>query len=157
MGSIDELDARVIALMRSEPRIGVSEIARRVGAARGTVQARLEKLVERGVIASFGPEVDPTRMGYPILAFVFLELAQGRLEEAVEHLSAIPEVLEAHGTSGTLDLLCRVAARDTEHLQIVIGRMLDTSAVQRSTSHVALSRQIPLRCEPLVDQAWRPR
>jgi DNA-binding Lrp family transcriptional regulator len=155
MSTIDELDAQIISLMREEPRVGISEIARRLEVARGTVQARLEKLVARGVITSFGPEVDPAKMGYPVLAFVFLELTQGRLDEAVEHLRAIPEVLEAHGTSGTRDLLCRVAAHDTEHLQEVINAVLTTPAVRRSTSYVALSRQIALRTGPLVDRAWR--
>lgn len=153
--AIDRLDAEIIALMRAEPRIGISEVSRRLDVARGTVQARLEKLVSRGVITGFGPEVDPSRMGYPVLAFVFLELSQGRLEEAVAHLRGIPEVLEAHGTSGTRDLLCRVAAHDTEHLQGIINRMLETPAVRRSTSYVALSRQIALRTEPLVEAAWR--
>jgi len=152
---IDQLDADIVGLMRSEPRIGISEISRRLEVARGTVQARLEKLVARGVITSFGPEVDPTKMGYPVLAFVFLELSQGRLDEAVAHLRAIPEVLEAHGTSGTRDLLCRIAAHDTEHLQVLIGRVLETPAVRRTTSYISLSRQIPLRSGPLIDAAWR--
>lgn len=149
---LDELDAQIIATMRAEPRIGISEIARRLAVARGTVQARLEKLVSRGMITNFGPEIDPTRMGYPILAFVFLELSQGRLEEAIEHLRSIPEVLEAHGTSGTRDLLCRVVAHDTEHLQELINLVLETSAVRRSTSYIAMSRQIPLRTEPLLER-----
>jgi DNA-binding Lrp family transcriptional regulator len=153
--SIDRLDAEIVQLMRTEPRIGISEIARRLEVARGTVQARLEKLVARGVITSFGPEVDPTRMGYPVLAFVFLELSQGRLDEAVAHLSEIPEVLEAHGTSGTRDLLCRIAAHDTEHLQKLINRVLDTPSVRRSTSYISLSRQIPLRTGPLLEASWQ--
>lgn len=150
---VDELDADILKLMRAEPRIGISEVARRLEVARGTVQARLEKLVSRGVIASFGPEIDPARMGYPVLAFVFLELSQGRLDEAVAHLREIPEVLEAHGTSGTRDLLCRIAAHDTEHLQHIINRVLETPTVRRSTSYIALSRQIALRTEPLLDAA----
>jgi len=152
---VDQLDAEIVQLMRTEPRIGISEIARRLDVARGTVQARLEKLVARGVVTSFGPEVDPTKMGYPVLAFVFLELSQGRLDEAVSHLREIPEVLEAHGTSGTRDLLVRIAARDTEHLQKLINQILETPAVRRSTSYISLSRQIPLRSGPLLDSAWR--
>ncbi|MGZ4173766.1 MAG: winged helix-turn-helix transcriptional regulator, partial [Solirubrobacteraceae bacterium] len=52
---IDDLDARLIALMAAEPRIGLMEASRRLNVARGTVQARLAKLTERGVIRSFGP------------------------------------------------------------------------------------------------------
>jgi DNA-binding Lrp family transcriptional regulator len=153
---IDELDARLVALMAAEPRIGLMEVSRRLRIARGTVQARLTKLTDRGIIKSFGPEIDPGRMGYPVLAFVFLEITQGRLTEAVEHLESVPEVLEAHATSGPRDLLCRVAARDTEQLQEIINRLLSTSAVRRSTSYIVLSTQIPHRTGPLVQAAAQP-
>jgi DNA-binding Lrp family transcriptional regulator len=153
--SIDELDARLIAALREQPRVGLLEVSRRLGVARGTVQARLAKLEARGVITGYGPEVDPAAMGYAIQAFVLLELAQGRLAEAVETLERAPEVLEADAISGSQDLLCRVVARDTEHLQDLVNRLLSTPAIRRSTSHIVLSRQVPPRTGPLVDAAAR--
>jgi DNA-binding Lrp family transcriptional regulator len=150
---IDELDGRLIAAMRDHPRVGLMEISRQLGVARGTVQARLDKLVARGVVTGFGPEVDPTHMGYPVVAFVFLEISQGRLTDAVDHLEHVPEVLEAHGTSGDRDLLCRVVAHTPGHLQEIVNRILDTPAVRRSTSYVALSEQIGFRTAPLVEAA----
>jgi DNA-binding Lrp family transcriptional regulator len=152
---IDELDARLIAALRESPRVGLLEIARRVGVARGTVQARLRKLEQRGVVTGYGPEVDPGAMGYAISAFVFVELNQGRLAEAVELLGSVPEVLEADAISGPQDLVCRVAARDTEHLQEIVNRLLATPAIQRCTSHIVLSRQVPPRTGPLVSAAGR--
>jgi DNA-binding Lrp family transcriptional regulator len=151
--AIDDLDARLIDLLAGEPRIGLMEASRRLAVARGTVQARLAKLGDRGVIRSFGPEIDPARLGYPVLAFVFLEITQGRLTEAIEHLESVPEVLEAHATSGPRDLLCRVVARDTEQLQDIINRLLATTAVRRSTSYIVLSTQIAHRTGPLVRAA----
>jgi DNA-binding Lrp family transcriptional regulator len=129
------------------------EVARRLQVARGTVQARLAKLTERGVIRGFGPELDPHRMGYPLMAFVFLQITQGRLSDAVSVLDAVPEVLEATATSGPSDLLCRVVARDTEHLQDIVNRILSNPAIRRSTSYIALSEQIPYRTGPLLEAA----
>lgn len=150
---IDQLDARLLQLMKTEPRIGIAEASRRLGVARGTVQARLRKLEETGVIRSFGPEVDPGPMGYPLMAFVQLQITQGRLRDAVTVLESVPEVLEATATSGPSDLLCRVVARDTEHLQEIVNRLLSNNAVRRSTSYIALSRPIALRTGPLVEAA----
>src|SRR3954467_15660144 len=98
-------------MLRRHPRIGLIEVARRLGVARGTVQARLDKLQARGVVTGFGPDVEPAEMGYPVMAFVALEIVQGRLDEAIEGLRAVPEVLEAHGVTGNSDILCRVVAR----------------------------------------------
>jgi DNA-binding Lrp family transcriptional regulator len=147
---LDDLDSRLLLTLRAHPRVGMLEISRRLGVARGTVQARLEKLQRRGVVTGFGPEIDPARMGYPVLAFVALEIVQGRLEEAVDGLRALPEVLEAHGVTGDRDLLCRVVAHDNGHLQEVINRMVRQPAVRRSTSQISMSRQIPYRIEPLL-------
>ena len=52
---IDELDARLIDLLAAEPRVGVLEASKRLGVARGTVQARLDRLQSRGVITGYGP------------------------------------------------------------------------------------------------------
>ena len=154
---IDGLDSRLLLTLREHPRIGLVEAARRLGVARGTVQARMDKLAARGVITGFGPEVEPARMGYPVLAFISLEIVQGRLEEAVATLARVPEVLEVHGVTGDRDLLCRVVARDNTHLQDVINAMLHTGAVQRSTSAISMTRQIPYRIEPLIAAAGSDR
>lgn len=151
MINIDRLDADLVRALAENPRVGLLEIARRLGVARGTVSARLDKLVRRGVVTGFGPEVDPAAVGFPILAFVWLEIAQGRLDEAVEQLRGVPEVLEAHATSGDRDLLCRVVAKDPEHLQEIVNTMVRTASVRRSTSHIALSHQIPMRTQPLLE------
>lgn len=148
--TIDQLDARLIATLRESPRVGLLEIARRLQVARGTVQARLAKLERGGVIIGYGPEVDPTALGYAITAFVLIELAQGRLADAVITMKAMPEVLEADAISGPQDVICRVVARDTEHLQELVNELLRTPAIRRCTSYIALSRQVPPRTGPLV-------
>lgn len=153
MTSIDTLDARLIATLRDNPRVGLLEVARRLGVARGTAQARLAKLETAGVITGHGPEIDPQRLGYPISAFIFVELAQGRLDDAVAVMESIPEVIEADAISGPQDLICRVVARDTEHLQDVVNALLRAPAIRRCTSYIVLSRPLAPRTGPLVAAA----
>ena len=149
---LDELDARILDALCDEPRVGLLEVARRVGVARGTVQARLGKL-SRGVVTGFGPEVDPAQIGYPVLAFVFLEIVQGRLEEAVDALDGGPRGARGVRGDGPRDLLCRVVARDNGHLQEIINAMVTHRSIRRSTSYIAMSRQIAYRVGPLLAQA----
>lgn len=153
--TIDELDARLIATLRENPRVGLLEVARRLKVARGTVQARLAKLERAGVITGHGPEINAAAMGYAITAFMLIELAQGRLEDAVAAMQAMPEVLEADAISGPQDVICRVVARDTEHLQALVNELLETPAIRRCTSYIVLSRQVPPRTGPLVAAAGR--
>jgi DNA-binding Lrp family transcriptional regulator len=153
MTTLDPIDAKILSILSEDGRMGVVELARRAGVARGTAQARLDKLRERGVITGFGPSVDPAAIGFPILAFVHLEIVQGKLDDAVSGLARVPELLEAYGTSGPRDLLCRVVARDTEHLQDVLNRILQTPSVRRTTTYLGLSTQIVHRTTSLLGGA----
>jgi DNA-binding Lrp family transcriptional regulator len=100
-GAIDRLDAALIELLVAEPRVGVLEASRRLGVARGTVQARLDRLQDRGVITGYGPDVDPAALGYEVTAFITLEIRQvGGHDPVAERLAVIPEVLEVHTITG---------------------------------------------------------
>jgi DNA-binding Lrp family transcriptional regulator len=152
--TLDDLDAHLIALLATEPRIGVLECARRLRVARGTVQARLDKLVARGVVRGFGPEISPAAIGYGVMAFVTLEIRQRLGHDPVaSHLAGIPEVLEAHTITGSGDLLCRLVARNNADLQRVIDQVVACEGIVRAVTNIALAEQIPYRTLPLVRAA----
>ncbi|MFC5751978.1 Lrp/AsnC family transcriptional regulator [Actinomadura rugatobispora] len=155
---IDELDGRVIALFAAEPRIGVLEASRRLGVARGTVQARLDRLVRDGVIRGFGPEIDPAALGYGVTAFVTLQIRQpGGHDPVAERLAGVPEVIEAHTITGGGDMLCRVVARSNQDLQRVIDMIVGVRGVERASSVISLATQVPQRTLPLVAAAARAK
>lgn len=153
---MDELDAMLLHLFADEPRVGVLEASRRLGVARGTVQARLDKLTGNGVIYGWGPLVDPEAIGHPVTAFLTLEIRQdpidrGGHESVAEHLARIPEVLEAFTITGAGDMWARVVARSNADLQRVIDAVLADPGIVRSSTVIALATQIPHRVLPLVD------
>ncbi|WP_433536014.1 Lrp/AsnC family transcriptional regulator [Micromonospora sp. CA-249363] len=154
---LDALDVRLVELLAEEPRIGVLECSRRLGVARGTVQARLDKLIERGVIRGFGPEISPAAIGFGVTSFVTLEISQRQGHDPVTtHLAAIPEVLEAHTITGSSDLLCRIVARSNTDLQRVIDQIVSFAGITRASTIIALAEQIPYRTLPLVRSAVTP-
>ena len=154
---MDDLDVTLIRLFADEPRIGVLEASRRLGVARGTVQSRLDKLVAGGVITGWGPDLDPASLGYPVTAFLTLEIRQVAGHSAIaEHLAAIPEVLEAFTITGAGDMWCRVVARSNTDLQRVIDAVLAEPGIVRSSTVIALATQIPYRVLPLLTEARSP-
>ena len=140
---MDDLDRRLLREFTAEPRLSVLEASRRLAVARGTVQARLERLDRSGVVASWAPQLSPAAMGWAVTAFVTLEIRQGRGSDAVvEHLRGIPQVLEAHTITGAGDLLCRVVARDNADLQEVLDQVVASGDVERSATVIALRTAI---------------
>ena len=157
-GAVDDLDARLLAVLADEPRIGVLECSRRLRVARGTVQARLDRLTARGVIRGFGPDVSPFALGYTVTAFVTLEIRQRYGHDPVAaHLSEIPEVLEAYTITGSGDLLCRIVARSNADLQRVIDEIVAYDGIVRASTIIALAEQIAYRTMPLVRSAAAER
>lgn len=153
---IDKLDARIIELFATEPRIGVLEASRRLQVARGTVQARLDRLHRRGVITAYGPDVNPAALGHDVTAFVTLEIRQvGGHDPVAARLALIPEILEVHTITGASDMLCRVVARTNADLQRVIDAIVAVHGVVRASTVIALATPVPYRVLPLVRAAAR--
>jgi DNA-binding Lrp family transcriptional regulator len=147
---VDALDVALLTALSDHPRAGDLELSRLTGVARGTVTARLQRLERTGVVRGYGPDVDLGSAGFGVQAFVMLEIAQGALDDVRDHLAAIPGVLEAHATTGSGDVLCRVAARSNEDLQQVLLDIDRSPSVARSTSVVVLSELVPPRTLPLL-------
>jgi len=154
--AIDHLDGRIIVLLAREPRIGVLEMSRRLGVARGTAQARLDRLQSNGVIRGFGPDVDPAALGYPVTAFATLQIRQGQGPDVRAHLATVPEVLELH-TTGSGDMLCRLVARSNADLQRVIDLVVGFDGIVRASTAIVMENAVPLRIIPLVEQAAQDR
>ncbi|MDN5894025.1 MAG: Lrp/AsnC family transcriptional regulator [Nocardioides sp.] len=157
---MDQLDTTLLDLFAVEPRIGVLEASRRLGVARGTVQARLDKLSASGVVTGWGPSLDPAALGYPVTAFLTLEIRQdatdlGGHDAVARKLEQIDEVLEAYTITGAGDMWVRVVARSNADLQRVIDRVLADPAIVRSTTVIALARQVPYRVLPLAATTTR--
>jgi DNA-binding Lrp family transcriptional regulator len=164
MYSPDALDGQIVLLFATEPRIGVLESSRRLGVARGTVQARLDRLEAAGVITGWAPSVDPVALGFPVSAFATLEIAQGAAPEdpvvyrgghepVATHLRTIPEVLEAHTITGGADMMVRLVARSNADLQRVIDLVVASPNVSRASTVIVLATEIAPRVMPLVERA----
>jgi len=151
---VDDVDRKLISLFAAEPRVGVLEASRRLGVARGTVQARLDKLSSSGVITGWGPDLSPEALGFGVTAFLTLEISQSAGHERVaDQLADIPEVLEAYTITGTGDLWCRVVSRSNADLQRVIDTVLSIEGVQRASTVMALATQVPFRVLPLLESS----
>lgn len=155
---MDETDRKLISALRSMIRPSNSDLARAAGLARGTVQARLNRLVETETIQGWGPEVDAAASGFPVTSFTTLSISQGALDVVVDGLRSIPEVVEVHVTTGRGDLLCRILARSNDDLHETIQRIVALKGIARTDSQLVLSAPIERTVADLVaDQSTKPK
>lgn len=147
---IDETDRRLIGALRRHGRRSNTDIARALDLARGTVQTRLARLLDCGVITGWGPDLDQRATDHPVTAFTTLSIAQGAHDRVVSALEAMPEVLEVYVVTGAGDLLCKVAARGNDHLHRLIQAIVASDGVLRSESQLALHTPIRRSLADLV-------
>ncbi|MFD5278808.1 Lrp/AsnC family transcriptional regulator [Pseudarthrobacter sp. NPDC058362] len=151
---VDALDARIVRFFTEQPRASVLEASRTLGVARATVQSRLDRMAETGVISSWVPQPDPASFGFPVVAFCSLTINQDAGHDTVaEALAAIPEIIEVHTVSGSSDLMARVAARSNPDLQRVLDAMIATKMVQRASSVIVLNTHFQGRTLNLLEAA----
>lgn len=152
MQILDGTDFRVLRAMATDPRRTVVALAGRLGISRNTVQARLSRMETKGTFLSFERRINPATLGYPLMAFVHVHVQQQRLTKITAELSAIPEVVEAHGLTGAADILLRTVAVDAEDLFRVNKAILAVPGVERSDTTLAMGELIPYRVSPLLDR-----
>lgn len=156
MHVVDATDARILRALSEDPRRTVVALAQELGLSRNTVQARLSRLEAGHAFLGFDRRINPTSLGYPLLAFITVHVQQRKLAEITAHIGGIPEVLEGHGLTGTADLLLRVVAVDTEDLFRINGKILAVDGVERTDTALAMGELIPFRMDPLLARGPRP-
>lgn len=148
---LDSLDRKILGLLTQEPRAGVREYARRLHVARATVQSRLDKLVDAGVIESYVPQLNVERLGFPLSAYLHLRLQQHDFDATVRQLARIPFITQADSVAGSDDVTCGVVARDHAHLEDISLAVMQIDGVERIRTEIVMRHRIPPRVEQLID------
>jgi DNA-binding Lrp family transcriptional regulator len=155
---IDATDARLLLALVTQPRASAVTLTGQTGLSRNTVQARLARLEEQGVLNSFERQVPPAVLGYPLTAYITTQVTQRRLDEVAAALANIPEVLQVVGISGQTDLLVHTVAADADDLYRIAGQILAIPGVKRTNTALVMSELVSYRITPLLRRrAQRPR
>lgn len=147
---IDPTDARLLLALSERPRATVIALAELTGLSRNTVQARLARLERQGLLGSFEHGISPRLLGYPVSAFVMIQVTQRQLDQVAAALAEIPEVLQVQGVSGPTDLVARVVASDGDDLYRIAGRILAVEGVERTTIAMVMRDLVDYRVAPLL-------
>lgn len=150
MQSLDTTDRRILLSLSKLTRKTASSIAIALGMGRNTVQSRLNRL-ESEVLGPLDRRIPPMALGFGLLSFIELHVDQRHLEDIAKKLEQIPEVIEAHGLTGSADILVRAAAANAEELFRVHGLLLNIEGVNRADSALSMAELVPYRTSKLIE------
>lgn len=133
---LDDLDRRLLALLRANARMTNQALSEALGVAPSTCLARMKALQRAGIIRRFTVEVDPKAVGRPIEALISVRLRPGARQQMTafgEGLKKVPEVSQFFFIGGGDDFLIHVTARDTDHIRQFVLEHLSSNPVVAST------------------------
>ncbi|HLZ59288.1 MAG TPA: Lrp/AsnC family transcriptional regulator [Ktedonosporobacter sp.] len=120
---LDNTNWQILRELQRDGRLSYNELGRRVGLSGPGAAERVHKLEDAGVLSSYGAQIDPTKVGLPLLAFIQLRCAPGQCLFKTGSAKEFPEVLEMHKLSGSHCALLKVAVSSTQHLEAINERL----------------------------------
>jgi DNA-binding Lrp family transcriptional regulator len=139
---IDETDRLLLALLRENARASTSELGRRVGLSRTTVQGRLERLERNGVIAGYTVKLGDEQERGQIRAHILITALPKFSAKVEVELKRVIEVRKLYSVSGAHDLIALVEAPSIEAMDRAIDRIGALDGVERTVSSIILSTRI---------------
>jgi len=134
---LDDFDRKIIAVLRQDGRISVTDLAQRIGLSKTPCQVRLRRLIASRVIRGFTALVDPAKLGLDHVAFAEVKLSDTREAALAEFNAAvqrIPEVEECHMIASSFDYLLKVRTPDIRRYRMVLGEKISSLPHVASTS-----------------------
>ena len=142
---MDELDQSLLSALAADSSVSTSQLARRLGVARSTVQARIERLESSGVIAGYTIRLGQVAAARRIRATVLLAIEPRATAAVLARLKPMPEVESCHTTTGRVDLILQVVADTTAELDATLDRIGAVPGVTDTESLIQLSTKFDRR------------
>ncbi len=139
---ISPQDEHLLALLRDNARLSTSELARRLGLSRTTVQSRIERLERTGVIAGYTVRLSADYEAGQIRAQVMITVGPKASSGVVAALRNMDEVRKLHSVGGSFDMIADVAAADVGAMDKIIDAIGALEGVERTMSSIVLSTRI---------------
>ena len=144
----DDTNLALLRLLRDDPRLSVSELARRVKMSAPAVRERLQRLEEAGIVG-WRIALDAHALGFPVCAFVRVRPAPGQLSKVAELARRMPQVVECHRVTGEDCFVMKVHFEAIDQLDRVLDQFL---AHGQTTTSLVQSTPVPPRLLPLPDE-----
>jgi len=142
MIELDEIDRRLLALLGANARTPVAKLGTKLGLARTTVQARLDRLERNGVIAGYTVKLSEDARAGQIRATVLIHITPSAQSAVLRQLERLPAVERVHTTSGRFDLACQLRTQSTLALDETLDRIGEIDGVLALESLIHLSMRI---------------
>ncbi len=149
MSTLDDIDRKMIDILRSDGRRTAPQLAADIGIGRATAYNRLDRLIDEEIITGFSARVDHRATGQAIAALVLINVEQGRWRDLHTQLTQLPNVDWVGVTAGQFDYAMIVRADSLDHLRDVALQELQQTEGVRTAQTIVLLDEVDRRDQPI--------
>ncbi|WP_026620768.1 DNA-binding Lrp family transcriptional regulator (plasmid) [Ensifer sp. WSM1721] len=135
----DDLDRQIIAHLRADGRASLSKLSDALGVARGTVQNRLDRLLETGTLLGFTVRVREDYDVNTVHAVMMIEVVGKSTTQVIRRLRGMPEIYTLHTTNGNWDLVANIRAANLSEFDRILREVRMIDGVANSETSLLLS------------------
>ena len=144
LSGIDHLDRQILSKLVEDGKMPYTDIAKQLFVSSGTIHVRMKKMEQMGIVTGSSLQIDYSKLGYDIMAFLGIYLDKSSLyDEVSEQLKAIPEIVEANYTTGLYSVFAKIICKDTNHLRLILhDKIQKIAGIQRTETFISLEQSI---------------
>lgn len=135
-------DQKLLSILKSDARISTSDLARKLDLSRSTIQSKIKKLEQEGVIKGYTVLFGDEYQNKLVSAHVLIKVVQKLTDRTIRELSNMTEVSALHSISGDFDLIAMLKTETTQALSRVLDEISNLDGVERTNSSVILETKL---------------
>lgn len=143
MQDLDDLDRRLLSLLRANGRESVADLSRSLGVTRATVDSRMRRLTENGVIVGFSVRVRDPATASVVRAIMLIAVEGRNTGDVIRSLRGVPQIAALHTTNGRWDLVAEISCESLASFDATLGTIRAIEGIRDSETSILLSSATP--------------
>jgi Lrp/AsnC family transcriptional regulator for asnA, asnC and gidA len=141
---IDNIDRNILSILMRDAKTPYTEIAKSLIVSAGTIHVRMKKMEEAGIVKKSRLNVNYELLGYDMTSFLGIYLEKGsNYKDVIEQLNQVPEIVEAHYTTGVYSIFAKIRCKNTKHMRQVLNEEIQSvTGIQRTETIISLEQSI---------------
>ena len=141
---IDNIDRGILSELMINAKVPYTEIAKKLIVSAGTIHVRMKKMEEAGIVKNSRLHINYELLGFDLTAFLGIYLEKGSTyTDVIKQLNLIPEIVEAHYTTGVYSIFAKIRCKNTKHMRQILNEEIQSiKGIQRTETTISLEQSI---------------
>ena len=141
---IDNIDRGILSELMINAKVPYTEIAKKLIVSAGTIHVRMKKMEEAGIVKNSRLHINFELLGFDLTAFLGIYLEKGSTyTDVIQQLNLIPEIVEAHYTTGVYSIFAKIRCKNTKHMRQILNEEIQSiKGIQRTETTISLEQSI---------------